>query len=55
MANDRGRVAAVFEQGDHISDLPFVDGGGFELVEELDTIASSLAASKVCSPTRLFS
>ena len=38
-------VAVFLQQGDHISDLPFVGGGGFELVEELDTIASSLASS----------
>ena len=38
-------VAVLIEEGDHISDLPCVGGGGFELVEELDTIASSLALS----------
>ena len=38
--------AVLIEQGDYVSDLSCVGGCGFELVEELDTIALSLASAQ---------
>ena len=44
--------AVLIQQGDHFSDSPGVDGGGVELVSELNKIASSLLLS---SASRAFS
>ena len=40
-----GNGAVLLQQGDQVGDAPGVEGGGFELVSELHTSASSLALS----------
>ena len=42
----KGKVNSGDSQGDHVADLSCVGGCGFELVEELDTIALSLASAQ---------
>jgi len=44
-AGGSGQAAVLIQQRDHISGLSGVAGGWFEQVEELDTIALSLASS----------
>jgi hypothetical protein len=51
-AHGSGEFAVFLEQGDHVSGLSGVEGGGVELVAELNKIASSLALS---SASRAFS
>jgi hypothetical protein len=51
-ARGSGEFAVFLEQGDHVSGLSGVEGGGVELVAELNKIASSLALS---SASRAFS
>jgi hypothetical protein len=38
-------LSVLLKQSDYVSDLSCVGGCGFELVEELDTIALSLESS----------
>jgi hypothetical protein len=45
----------LLQQRNHISDSPGVDGGGVELVSELDKIALSLALSSASRAFSLFS